>query len=362
MNHPKTSLHIVLLILAVVPCVEAAPPAIRVERKPIATGQGYFPVAIRLHDGRIAVIMRGGAPHIGLAGRLDVAFSSDEGKTWTKPTVVIDSQWDDRNPAFGQAKDGTLIVGYWECRNYDEHGKFVDVPGRSKTKVVRSSDGGKTWGKPIDIDVSDMDYGSPYGKIITMPDGAMLMPVYGSAVNGGGQRGRKSDYSYLYRSADNGQTWSRYSIIGAERFNETGVIRLASGEMLAAMRTVAPVQDVWLTSSKDDGKTWSKPRQLTQKVVHPADMVQLSDGRVLLVCGDRRNPFGVIGIVGAPDKLDFANAFILTNQSTNTDTGYPSSVVLKDRKVLTAYYTVGDKEHADWGKHCGALIYAPPGQ
>jgi hypothetical protein len=360
MNHCKIPLHGVLLILALSALAQAAPPAPQVERTAIVTGQGYFPVAIRLQDGRIAVVMRGGAPHIGLAGRLDVAFSSDEGKTWTKPTVVIDSEWDDRNPAFGQAKDGTLIVGYWECRNYNEQGKFVDVPGKSKTKVVRSTDGGKSWSKPIDIDVSDLDYGSPYGKIITLADGAMLMPVYGSAVNGGGKRGRKGDFSYFYRSADNGQTWSRYSTIGAERFNETGVVRLASGEMLAAMRTVAPVQDVWLTRSKDDGKTWSEPKQLTQKLVHPADMVQLPDGRVLLVSGDRRNPFGVIGIVSEADKLDFANVFVLTNQSTNTDTGYPSSVVLKDGKVLTAYYAVGDKEHTDWGTHCGSLIYTPP--
>src|SRR6185369_1759384 len=60
-------------------------PAPQVQSTPVATGQGYFPVACRLQDGRIAVVMRGGAPHIGIKGRLDISFSPDEGKTWSKP-------------------------------------------------------------------------------------------------------------------------------------------------------------------------------------------------------------------------------------------------------------------------------------
>lgn len=47
-----------------------------------------------------------------------MVFSSDEGKTWTKPIVVVDSPADDRNPALGQAKDGTLVVGYWRTATY----------------------------------------------------------------------------------------------------------------------------------------------------------------------------------------------------------------------------------------------------
>ena len=338
-----------------------APP--KVERSAVVTGQGYFPVAIRLQDGRIAAVLRGGAPHIGIKGRLDVVFSADEGKTWSKPTVVIDSDLDDRNPAFGQAKDGTLVVGYWHCANYDAQGNYqsdLQALGKSLTKVVRSTDGGKTWGKPTDIDVSDLGYGSPYGKIVTMPDGAMLMPVYGTGVRDAAGKLPPGDFSYLYRSTDNGQTWSRFSTVGATRFNETGVVRLDSGELLAAMRTVEPVQDVWITRSKDGGKTWDEPRQVTQKLVHPADLVQLPDGRVLLVAGDRRSPFGVVGVIGNAEKLDWADAFTLYDGATNLDCGYPSSVVLKDGRVVTLYYAVGDKTHADWGEHCGALIYQPP--
>jgi photosystem II stability/assembly factor-like uncharacterized protein len=194
-----------------------------------------------------------------------------------------------------------------------------------------------------------------------MPDGAMLMPIYGT----GGRdeatgKTRPGEFSYLYRSTDAGQTWSRFSTVGATRFNETGVVRLENGEMLAAMRTAAPDQDVWMTRSKDDGKMWSEPVNVTPRLVHPPDLMQLPDGRVLLVAGDRRSPFGVVGLVGTPDKMDFKHAFKLVDTAINLDCGYPSSVVLKDGRVMTAYYATGDKEHAGWGEHCAAVTFAPP--
>src|SRR5213078_2826673 len=76
---------------------EGAPPSL--ERSLVVSGQGYFPVALRLQDGRIAVVLRGGAAHLGIKGRLDMVYSSDEGKSWTRPTLVVDSPLDDRNPA-----------------------------------------------------------------------------------------------------------------------------------------------------------------------------------------------------------------------------------------------------------------------
>ena len=65
-------------------------------------------------------------------------------------------------------------------------------------------------------------------------------------------------------------------------------------------------------------------------------------------------------MIGTPDKLDWADHFTLADTATNTDCGYPSSVVLNDGSVLTVYYAVGDKEHADWGEHCAAVRFEPP--
>jgi hypothetical protein len=340
---------------------EKRPPA--QEPSVVVKGQGYFPVALRLADRRIAVVLRGGAPHLGIGGRLDIVFSRDEGKTWSKPAVVVDSPADDRNPAFGQAKDGTLVVGFWRTARYDVRGNYEDKLDKPiNTWITRSRDGGKTWSEPAEIDVSDIGWGSPYGKILTLPDGSMLMNIYGGAIRRRGEKAAEGEEnSYLYRSTDRGKTWQRYARPGRKRFNETGLVRLSSGTILAAMRT-ADAGEVWLTRSRDGGETWARPKKLTPAAVHPADLVLLPDGRVLLAAGYRVGPFGVRGLVSdAAGTFDWDRRFTLVNDATNGDCGYPSSVVLADGRVLTVYYAVGSKDHPKWGVHCGAVAYhAPP--
>jgi hypothetical protein len=317
---------------------------------------------VRLQDGRIAVVLRGGAPHLGIQGRLDMVFSADEGKTWTKPSLVVDSPADDRNPALGQARDGTLVVGYWRTATYDDQGRYNPKLDKAvNTWVTRSEDGGKTWSESSQIDVADIGWGSPYGKIVTLPDGSMLMAIYGGPVRAPGEKPADSENSYVYRSTDDGMTWKRFATPGPKRFNETALLRLPSGKLLAAMRT-QEAGEVWLTDSRDDGKTWAEPKRLTPARVHPADLLALPDHRVLLVTGYRVGPFGVRGLVGDEDgTFDWERRFLLVNDAVSADCGYPSSVLLKDGRVLTVSYATGSKDHPDWGVHCGAVTYRVPG-
>jgi hypothetical protein len=338
---------------------EPVPPSL--ERSLVVSGQGYFPVALRLQDGRIAVVLRGGAAHLGIKGRLDMVFSADEGKTWTKPVLVVDSPVDDRNPALGQTRDGTLVVAYWRTATYDDQGRYDPKLDRPiNTWVTRSTDGGRTWSESHQIDVSDIGWGSPYGKMVTLHDGSLLMALYGGPVRAPGEKAAKTDNSYLYRSTDNGATWKRFATPGPQRFNETALLRLTSGKLLAAMRSQSAAE-VWLTESRDDGKTWSEPRKVTPARVHPADLLLLPDQRILLVTGYRVGPFGVRGLVGDPDgTFDWERRFVLVNDAVSGDCGYPSSVLLKDGRVLTVYYATQSKEHPDWGVHCGAVTYPVP--
>jgi hypothetical protein len=342
------------------PSPEQAPAG---QRRLVVSGQGFFSVACPLRDGRIAVVLRGGADHVGIKGRLDIVFSSDQGRTWSKPLVVNDSPVDDRNPAFGQAADGALVVAFWRAAKDTYQDYELNTAASAQpvnTWVTRSTDGGATWSAPSEIDVRDIGYGSPYGKILTLPDGSMLMNVYGYGVRKPGEQGDKTDHAYLYRSTDDGKTWGRHATIG-KGFNETGLLRLPDGSILAAMRSAGDKANVWLTRSTDGGRTWGEPKEISQPMAHPADLALLPDGRVLLVTGFRAGPFGVRGVVGdAAGSFNWNKSFVVTDDSTNVDTGYPSSVVLKDGRVLTFYYAVGSKSHPTWGIHCGVVEYAPP--
>jgi hypothetical protein len=339
-------------------------PVIPVARHAAITGQGYFPVAIRLHDGRIAVVMRGGAGHLGLAGRLDMIFSSDEGKTWSKPVVVNDSPIDDRNPALGVARDGTLVVGFWRTATYDDAGKYSPklTDKERSTWVTRSKDGGQTWSEPTRIDVSDIELGSPFGRMVTLPDGVMLMAIYGYEARPVGEKlPGDRNHSYVYRSTDDGQTWKRLSEIGdgKQQLNETALERMPDGRIIAAMRSRAG--EVWLSESADHGSTWSPTKQLTPVNVHPADICVLPDGRVLMTVGNRVGPTGVLSMVGdTHGQFDWEKRFALVNDALGRDCGYPSSIALKDGRVLTLYYATRVKNEPAWKEHCGAVIFTPP--
>lgn len=338
-------------------------PLASAEHAAVVTGQGYFPVALRLQDGRIAVILRGGAPHLGIQGRLDMVFSADEGKTWTAPSVVARSEVDNRNPALGQAADGTLVAGFWRTARYHDNGRYdpkLDKP--VNTWVTRSADGGKTWSEPAEVDVTDIGWGSPYGRIVTLPDGAMLMAVYGGPVQSESPKADPNEnHSYIYRSTDNGRSWKRFAEVGAGagQFNETSLLLPGGKEMLAALRSRAG--EVWTSRSADAGKSWAPPQRITPRNVHPGDLCLLPGGRVLLTVGQRAGPFGVCGLVSdASGSFHWSRRFTLLEDAVSRDCGYPSSVLLRDGRVLTVYYATGRKEHPEWKVHCGGVVYVPP--
>ncbi len=156
------------------------------ERIIAAKGEGYFPVMIKLGDGTLAAVIRGGAPHIGIGGRLDVIRSTDGGRTWSKPIVAVDSPWDDRNPAFGQMPDGTLVLAYGEAHSYRPDGTFDLAAGPYLPFFVTSTDGGRTWSAKQAFS-GPWPNVSPFGKITVCGDGTALYEHLPDADRRGGR-------------------------------------------------------------------------------------------------------------------------------------------------------------------------------
>ena len=326
---------------------ESAVPRVRgIETVVAVERQGYFPVLVRLKDGSLGAVMRGGAPHIGIKGRLDWIRSEDRGRTWSKPTVIVDSKWDDRNPALGQMADGTVVVGYAEASTYNEQGKWDTSAGSYDLFYVTSRDGGKTWSKKKKLYCGPIMNGSAFGRIIHDRHGTALMAIYGrrnpsyegpEKLDGNGR-----DYAGIIRSKDNGRTWVDFSLI-LSRHNEAALQVLADGRLMAVVRTQNGALSV--TESRDDGYRWSPPRKLTRRGQHPADICLLKSGTLLVTYGNRLRPYGV-GCVLSRDQgetWDYEHRLMLAWDSQNTDCGYPSTVQLDDETILTMYYSVGTK-------------------
>ena len=106
---------------------------------------------------------------------------------------------------------------------------------------------------------------------------------------------------------------------------------------------------------------WSPPKLVTPPSVHPADLVEVEGGRVLIVVGNRAGPFGVLGMVSdAQQQFGGARRFALVDDARGGDCEYPSSITLRGGRALTVYYATRVKEHPEWRVHCGAMAFDVP--
>jgi hypothetical protein len=303
---------------------------------------GYFPVVLRTGTSAAVAVIRGGAGHIGVEGRLDLVWTTDSGRTWSEPEVVAQSEWDDRNPSIGLARDGTVVLAYHHQGNYDEVGDLRQG-NRVDTLLKVSGDSGRTWSDPLDLSYTDLNGRSPYGRMVNVGS-TLLMPIYGAEI--GRPEAQRASVSYILRSKDSGRTWDDPTMIAPE-MNETSLLNLPSGEMLAMLRSEKGPASVYSARSEDGGYSWSEPVGVTGDSEHPADVILLSNGWLLAVYGHRHPPFGVQGMVSTDMGLSWetGHKLVFADDRPGGDCGYPSATVFEDGRLLIIYYSAGDHMH-----------------
>ena len=265
-----------------------------------------------------------------------ISFSADDGFHWSSPETLIDGPDNEGNLALGVLQDGTLLLGYEVFgREEDAEGK-LHFPFIS-FNVIRSTDHGKSWSSPTTVPVEPPWKLASYSRIIQLPDQTILMPLYRyrEETDSGG----KLHESFLYRSRDGGQSWGDKSRI-ASRFNETNVTRLNSGTLLAAMREMQkPRARSALSRSTDNGYTWSRPRFVTSASEHPASIIRIRDGRVILTYGVRHPPAGAQAIFSTDGGQTWIRkAKFMVGYDSWGGGGYPCTLQLTSGDLLTVYY------------------------
>ncbi|MBS1824437.1 MAG: exo-alpha-sialidase [Acidobacteria bacterium] len=304
------------------------------ERIRVARDSGYFPRSTVTRGGAIVILYRANAGHQGPKGDLVSIRSTDIGRTWSTPvSVAVDPDADDRNPALGTAADGTLVAAfYWRKFNPAD----PSVPPVSKIGFVYSSDEGRSWTKPVwaPENASWRTY-SPYGRILTLSTGQMVLPVY-----------YKSS-TWLLRSNDHGKTWGDLTLVSND-MNETAYAVLPSGEWVLVGRESNGHGANSLVRHSKDGRTWSQPTPLLTDRRLPSDLAVLSDGSLLAVHGYRTIPRGARAVRSIDSgKTWLPIDYIIHDRAErNTDTGYPSVEVVNGWVVICFY----DASNAPDGK------------
>ncbi len=308
-------------------------------------------------------------PPLDPAFRNVVMRSSDEGRSWSVPKPVPAGEATGFECAGLTAlPDGSVLLNQWRfgwgpTERFPPGAEDLALPSDLAAQWARSTEfeglhgvagpaavldlfplarcGGETLASLAETPSSPFrpagridtaPYSGGYGMRggIVMPGGEIVLPL--------------SDVPhyrevFLVRSRDGGRTWDRPEPVAAvpgRSFEEPAPVLLAGGDLLLVLRE-NETRILHTVRSADGGRTWSRP-QPTGISDYPAHVLRLRDGRLAMVAGRRRPPFGIVLYFAGADGEDWSGPVVLRDDLPDRDLGYPTAAERGNGELLVVYY------------------------
>ena len=304
----------------------------------------------------LAVCSGGRQNHVCPYGRVYLYRSMDGALTWTGPEKLSSGPLDDRDAGICQTGSGALLVNYFTSilhlamaanapsdypAEWLERAKQLSIQEVWQAQefwMRRSVDDGKNWSEKYLIPANN-----PHGPAL-LQDGSLLMVGHPYVAPpecsiGGTPEGKDI---VAIRSMDDGLTWETLSTIPAEpgsqiqQYHEPYSIQAANGTIITMIRDHNYGGDTRQTVSVDGGHTWSIPRKVSNG--YPAHMLNLPDGRILMVCGFRTPPYGIRAVISKDFGETWSEELHIYDEGKNWDLGYPSTAQMPDGSFITLWY------------------------
>ena len=336
---------------------EKNPVAIHLETKVICKEQGRYigwPTIAKTRSNELLAVFSGNRDaHVCPYGITQMVRSKDNGKTWSEPETINNTPLDDRDPGIIETIKGTLLVSWFTSLAFDNQNQYKTHPEwvrhaeklSAETKqewlgnwTRRSTDGGKTWEKPVKQLVS-----APHGPIEL--SNKRLLYVGTGTIDGKYKIG-------VEESRNDGKSWKLISTIAIpdgmsyNDLHEPHAVEVSHGKLLMMIRYNPKdfsQNFMQQSESTDGGKTWTTLHP-TPIWGFPPHLIRLTNGWVLAVYGVRRPVYSERACLSKDGgkTWDIDNEIILC-QNINGDLGYPASVQLDDGSILTIYYQIDQK-------------------
>lgn len=319
-------------------------------------GHPYFawPSVARLQNGKLVVGASGyRVEHICPFGKAVIAFSDDEGETYSAPRAIIDTVLDDRDVGLTVFDENGLIVTSFnktlefqrenmpqtqECFDYIDSVSEEDEAEALGVTFRISHDCGESFGRIYKSPVS-----SPHGPI-QLRDGRILW--VGRVL---GEHNRIE--AHIIDPGNGNATFlGRINTEGFEHidFYEPFAIELPDGKIVCHLRAENAddtIFSLYQTVSYDGGKTWSKPVQIIEDNSGAPSHMYLHSSGVLIAAFSRRIlPNGIRVILSEDGGETWSEEFSLYDNYYTDDLGYPATVELKDGSLLTVFYARDNEE------------------
>ncbi len=204
--------------------------------------------------------------------------------------------------------------------------------GGGITVVHLSDDGGRSWTQTCQQETAPFSGGYGMRGALVLPHGHVLLPLSDIP---------HYQQIFVLRSTDHGRHWERPVLAAVKNdseFEEPHMIRLSSGRLLMLMRDNG-TRHLHSVFSDDEGRSWTPPRTLPIEG-YPPHLLILPDGRILCTYGWRQPDFGIRAVISADggESWDVDRTIRIRGGLPNRDLGYPCTVMAKDGSLFTVYY------------------------
>ena len=304
--------------------------------------------------------------------------SLDHGETWDREqdVVVWDNTMSDREKTaiYSRVDEPGVVREEIDLTSPDSVVFFKrsplaegeDLRGRTifEAHAFRSADRGRNW-EEVPTRVQPLP---PFKSLLVDAMPPIVFPDGTLAVAGS----QDQNVPALYGSDDKGLTWDYIAEIARDPDEDVGritydrLLLLPSGRLQCYMLHLTGRRDSVLVMaySDDGGYTWSRPESIIRWGHSPwASLsrqyawsgarqhgvryrspwpLQLSDGRIVVIFGRRKVPFGMGLIVSEDDGDTWSTEAVIRADASDWDLGYPVATQLDDGRIFTAYYYMED--------------------
>ncbi len=293
------------------------------------------PTTVLLEDGKtmICVYPKGHGK-----GAIVMKRSTDGGLTWSE-RLPTPKSWE-------TSREVPTIY-----RVVDRQGKkrLIMFSGLYPIRMAVSEDDGATW--------SELEPIGDFGGIVAMSDLIRLkdgsyMAVFhddGRFLRGKGEKG--DCWVYKTISPDGGLTWSepeKVVCMPEARLCEPGLIRSPDGNQIAMLLRENTRQfNSFVTFSNDEGKTWTKPRELPAALTGDRhQLIYTPDGRIFASFRDTTHNSPTkgdwVGWVGTYEDIvegrEGQYRIRLLDNTKGSDCAYPAIELLPDGTIVCTTY------------------------
>lgn len=156
---------------------------------------------------------------------------------------------------------------------------------------------------------------------------------------------------FCARTADGGKTFEFVSWIGPESGSGFSImpasVRLSDTDLLVATRERRTTDDnrssnwIDLYRSSDNGGTWTyagRPVADTGRGGNPPTLTRLHDGRLCMTYAFRDAPYGMRAKLSSDEGVTWGDEIVLNASAGSHDIGYPRTVLRDDGTLVTVYY------------------------